>query len=138
MLNRNADYWLNHLSNKLLFILLKEKSKYWFSIEDTFYRHINEIYNKMQSANYELKNLTPTLDKLNNDFNEIKSLLKEYLLTINIEKNRSVELFFRKFNEGNNLLNGELHIINFNYTGTIKNTTYLKKHYTCITQFTVL
>jgi hypothetical protein len=131
MLNRKTDYWLNHLSNNLLLSLFNEKLKYWFSVEDTFYRHLKIIYNKIQSNNYEVENLTPTLDKLNDDFNEIKNLLKEYLLTISIEKKTSIEMFFEKFKKGNDFLNGELHIINFNYTETIKKYNLPKKaiHY---------
>jgi len=127
MLNRNVDFWQENLSNKLLLTLFKEKSKYWFSIEDTFYRQLINISNKIKSLNYKVENLIPELDKLNKDFNEIKNLLKEYLLTINIEKKPSIEVFFENLKKGTDFLNGELHIINFNYTDTIKKYNLPKK-----------
>lgn len=120
MLSKNPKHWLEHLSNSLLYTLYKEKSKYWFSIEDTFYRHLKIIHQEMQSSPSKREHFIPALDKLNSDFNELKNYLKEYLLTLEIKKSPSIELFLKKINNGKIILNEELFILNFNYTETIK------------------
>ncbi|MFC4721665.1 AbiH family protein [Geojedonia litorea] len=119
MMLRNMDAWLEHLSNKLLRKLFKEKSKYWFNIEDTFYRYLKVIYHQHKSSNYSDTYLSQ-LDTLNFEFSEIKNLLKKYLISVVVEKNSSIGLFFENLKKGHNFLNGELVIINFNYTDTIK------------------
>jgi len=121
MLSKNPEStWLRHLSNELLYTLYDEKSEYWFSIEDTFYRHLKIIYQEMQSSSSNREYFISELDKLNSYFNELKNYLKEYLLTLEIKKNASIELFLKEINDGKDFLNGELFILNFNYTDTIK------------------
>lgn len=102
------------LQNDLLSKLYMDTNKNWFDIENTYF---NELIPLKDSA---LKNpdrfKTDNLDKLNNEFEDIKLAVTDYLRSLKIEPNLDIENFFSlHLKDVDNT-----YVVNFNYTSTVK------------------
>lgn len=110
--------FLEHLKNNFLYQLYKEFHTYWFDIESTYFKRISSIRRSIDPTNINPDRIR-ALELLNQEFDEIKSLLKEYLSGLKIEPSNSLAIFLKNLIHSNATRNDELMIINFNYTRTV-------------------
>lgn len=102
------------ISNSFLGKLYANQYLNWFDIENTYFSELVSFKNEamQEGIKFDKKNL----EKLNEEFTEIKTLLSKYLNSIEITKSPNIQSFFEK-----HLANVKnLYIVNFNYTNTIE------------------
>ncbi len=95
------------IQNEFLGKLYNNEYENWFDIEKAYFSELKLYANK---------NSLSEVQRLNGEFNEIKSNLKNYLNQIEKNKDEDINTFF-----ANNFLGKEnIYVINFNYTDTFK------------------
>jgi len=103
------------LSNELLFELYDKKTYNWFEIEAVFFKKLTSIL----KFNDNEQQIRGSVNKLNKEFELIKSHLELYLKKIPIENNQSVHLSLETMTKDYQ----NVYIVNFNYTPTVANYT---------------
>lgn len=102
------------LKNSLFSKLYCGTEKNWFDIENKYFSELIPLKNK--ALKYPNNSNVPGLNQLNEEFQEIKVSVENYLNTIDIETDEEIEEFLNRY------LKDSLssYIINFNYTSTVK------------------
>lgn len=113
----NGAYIKKLILNKFLGELYTGKHNSWFDIEQAYFDELVEVYESYKTKYTDRGNSVKRLKSLNEDFENVKELLKEYLQTIEIGNNDDVLKFFHT----NFIGKRNVKIINFNYTKTISN-----------------
>jgi hypothetical protein len=102
------------LKNSLLSKLYFGTEKSWFDIENKYFSELIPMKNKaLKCPN---NSNVPELKELNEEFQDIKVSVEEYLNTIEIETNEEIDKFLDRHLKDS--ISG--YIINFNYTSTVK------------------
>lgn len=114
----NKMVFLDHLENSFLSTLYREQDEFWFDIESTYFKFLRGI-----PKSYDRSSHKSRLLKLNNELKQIRDLLREYLITLKIERESPVKDFTKDLlthlelsGDGSN----EVLVIDFNYTQTIR------------------
>lgn len=120
-LNRNKIGIKNNIFRHLLF---HQKINYWVDIENEFYKTLVKFYKN----DVNLKEFK-SLEEFNSDFEQIKQLLEQYLISIkdkSVSSKSKISTFFKdlpKFNKTKTI--HPVFICNFNYTDTLN--SYIRK-----------
>jgi hypothetical protein len=133
-LKEKTNLLTSTLNNGFLRKLYSNSYTNWFDIENAFFDELVSVKNEIEK--YLSKSLERQSDfktnsgykefvqknkeevqALNENLNEIKMLLKEYLISIEIESKIEIRNFFKRFfRTGKGL---KIQVVNFNYTNTI-------------------
>ncbi|WP_406683328.1 bacteriophage abortive infection AbiH family protein [Seonamhaeicola sp. MEBiC1930] len=130
-LNGNPSLIGSVINNRFLAKLYNDSYINWFDIENAFFEELvrikNDILNPALTHEKQKERIhmqKKALTRLNNELNQIKEALKTYLSSLEIKTNDEIKEFFRS----SGLLKRKFHIINFNYTSTMK--SYLDELFT--------
>jgi hypothetical protein len=105
-------YLQSMIVNRFLGDLYANTHNNWFDIEQAYFDELVKWSKSLGKSHPDT--IITNLKKLNNNFNEIKELLEEYLNTIQIKESLEIKKFFNH----NFLGKKNIKIINFNYTNT--------------------
>ena len=105
------------IENSFLGKLFNNSYTHWFDIEHAYFQELNWHLEEYKNEFTDYTDSIQLLEKLNNEFLYIKNELTKYLSTIERRKNLDIERFIKSHFRGGN---SPIHIINFNYTNTIK------------------
>ncbi len=105
--------FLNMLSNKFLGKLFSGNYTNWFDIEQNYFVELQEILETYDGVDSE-DDIKESLEKLNEDLKELKTLLAEYLNRFSASHKDEVQMFFEENFDDKDIFR----VINFNYTNT--------------------
>ncbi|MEP2937560.1 MAG: AbiH family protein [Gilvibacter sp.] len=109
------------ISNAFLGKLFNDQYENWFDIENAYFSELVSIEEKYTT----LRQKKVVIKTLNSDLEEIKSILINYLRSIETERNDLINTFFRS-EWFDNL--EYAYVLNFNYTNSIENYFQPSKH----------
>lgn len=116
---KNDDVLRGMLINKFLNKLYLNSYENWFDIESAYFFELDRVLSLDPKTTKQVSfdSIDPKVEllKLNSEFDNIKKLLKEYLQTIDVTKNKDVTTFFNLNFSGKE----DVFIVNFNYTDTV-------------------
>ncbi|NNF85104.1 MAG: hypothetical protein HKM26_01030 [Winogradskyella sp.] len=87
----NKMIFLEHLKNNFLSKLYREEDEFWFDVESTYFDLLKIIPNKYDRSSHKMQIL-----RLNEELKQIKTLLQEYLATLNVNHQSPVSNFIEE------------------------------------------
>jgi hypothetical protein len=112
----NKMIFLEHLKNNFLSKLYREEDEFWFDVESSYFDMLSYIPKSYDKSSQKVQVL-----RLNKDLKQIKTLLQDYLETLNVNYDSQVSDFTKDLITSfqNNGSANDIIVIDFNYTQTI-------------------